>query len=323
MVSTRKLSSDEVNALIEGLDGGAAPSVDQSESADVRPFEFGSDDLSLLGDYYALRLINERFARHARQVFLPMLRILPRISPFPPEVKSFDEYTANMDNFMSLTINRIEELRGNLMVVIDPAFISVLTNSYYGGKIEAQKGGRSEFTATEERVLEVISDGLTETLALSWRDLMPVQLNLLSREINPQFASFVDGGDLVIVCSFVLQLPGLDAANFDVVYPLQTLKPIATQLRSRTTSDQSDDNEIWRANIEDAVLDIPLHVTARLSQPVVQLNKLLHLEVGDVFPIQINDGVEMIMDQKPFYEGQLGEVGGHAAVSLTKRLRSE
>ena len=41
--------------------------------AEVRPFVFGSDDLSLLGDYYALRLINERFARLARSIFYQCL----------------------------------------------------------------------------------------------------------------------------------------------------------------------------------------------------------------------------------------------------------
>ena len=44
----------------------------------------------------------------------------------------------------------------------------------------------------------------------SWRDLMPVTLTEVGREVNPQFAAFVDGSDLVIVCSFVVQLPDLD-----------------------------------------------------------------------------------------------------------------
>ena len=88
MVSSRKLSSEEVDALIEGLqsdESEGSSSSDVSEAANVRPYKFGSDELSLLGDYYALRLVNERFARQARSVFLPMLRILPRISSFPPK----------------------------------------------------------------------------------------------------------------------------------------------------------------------------------------------------------------------------------------------
>ncbi|MEC7266910.1 MAG: flagellar motor switch protein FliM, partial [Pseudomonadota bacterium] len=94
-MSSRKLSSDEVNALIEGLNSettSQTSAADRSDADNVRPFTLGSDDLTVLGDYYALRMINERFARNSRSIFLPMLRLQPRISSFPPEVKTFDEY---------------------------------------------------------------------------------------------------------------------------------------------------------------------------------------------------------------------------------------
>ena len=84
--NSRKLTSDEVNALMEGLSTGdiSGQSSGVGGDLDVAPFAFGTDDLSLMGDYYALRLINERFARFARSVFQPMLRLQPRISSFPP-----------------------------------------------------------------------------------------------------------------------------------------------------------------------------------------------------------------------------------------------
>ena len=66
MASTRKLSSDEVNALIDGLGAETNAPSGIMDGDEVRPFQFGSDDLSLLGDYHALRIINERFARLAR-----------------------------------------------------------------------------------------------------------------------------------------------------------------------------------------------------------------------------------------------------------------
>ena len=321
MASTRKLSSDEVNALIEGLgsESGAPSSIMDGE--DVRPFQFGSDDLSLLGDYHALRIINERFARLARSVFLPMLRIQPRISSFPPEVKTFDEYTAGIENFMSLNISRIEELRGNLLTVLTPSFISVLTNSYYGGKIAALPSKKTEFTATEERIIELVTDGLNETLQVAWRDLMPINVSHQNREINPQFASFVDGAELVIICSFVVQLPDTDAASFDIIYPLQTLKPIAAQLRSRLQADVSEDDHTWREKMERAVLNIPLNVAARLSSPTVSMYKLINMQVGDTFPIVIGEGVEISIETEDAFLGDLGEVGGNAAINLKSRLR--
>jgi flagellar motor switch protein FliM len=319
-MSSRKLTSEEVDALMEGLQASDYEvQADVADSSDVRAFQFGQDDLSLMGDYYALRLINERFARHARGVFLPMLRLQPRISPFPPEVKTFDEYCEGISNFMNLNISRMEELRGPMLLTLGPKFISTLTASFYGGSIYQPDHKRTEFTNTEERVIELVHEGLSECLSAAWTDLMPITLSHQGREVNPQFASFVDGSELVIICAFLIQLPNGESVNMDVVYPLQTLKPIATQLRSRMQSDTNDDVS-WRERMEHAILNIPLNVTAFLGKPVMSMGQLIRLQTGDVVPIQVNEGIELRVEDNPIFLADIGEVSGQAAVSLTKRI---
>ena len=319
-MSSRKLTSEEVDALMEGLQASDYEvQADVADSSDVRAFQFGQDDLSLMGDYYALRLINERFARHARSVFLPMLRLQPRISPFPPEVKTFDEYCEGIDNFMNLNISRMEELRGPMLLTLGPKFISTLTASFYGGSIYQSDQKRTEFTNTEERVIELVHEGLSECLSVAWTDLMPITLSHQGREVNPQFASFVDGSELVIICAFLIQLPNGESVNMDVVYPLQTLKPIATQLRSRMQSDTNDDVS-WRERMEHAILNVPLNVTAFLGKPVMSMGQLIRLQTGDVVPIQVNEGIELRVEDNPIFLADIGEVSGQAAVSLTKRI---
>ena len=319
-MSSRKLTSEEVDALMDGLQGSDYEvQADVADSSEVRSFQFGEDDLSLMGDYYALRLINERFARHARSVFLPMLRLQPRISPFPPEVKTFDEYCESIENFMNLNISRMEELRGPMLLTLGPKFISTLTASFYGGSIYQPDQKRTEFTSTEERVIELVYEGLSECLSAAWTDLMPVALTYQGREVNPQFASFVDGSELVIICAFLIQLPNGDSVNMDIVYPLQTLKPIASQLRSRMQSDTSDDVS-WRERMEHAILNIPLNVTALLGEPVMSMGQLIRLQSGDVVPIQVNEGIELRVENNPIFLADIGEVSGQAAISLTKRI---
>ena len=319
-MSSRKLTSEEVDALMDGLQGSDYEvQADVADSSEVRSFQFGEDDLSLMGDYYALRLINERFARQARSVFLPMLRLQPRISPFPPEVKTFDEYCEGIENFMNLNISRMEELRGPMLLTLGPKFISTLTASFYGGSIHQPDQKRTEFTSTEERVIELVYEGLSECLSAAWTDLMPVALTYQGREVNPQFASFVDGGELVIICAFLIQLPNGESVNMDVVYPLQTLKPIASQLRSRMQSDTSDDVS-WRERMEHVILNIPLNVTALLGEPVMSMGQLIRLQSGDVVPIQVNEGIELRVENNPIFLADIGEVSGQAAISLTKRI---
>ena len=326
MAATRKLTPEEVEALIEGLGAGSGSSSGllNGSDAEVRPFMFGSDDLSLLGDYHALRMINERFCRMARSVFLPFLRIQPRISSFPPEVKTFDLYVQESDTFVSLTTSRMEELRGSQLMVIQPSFISLLTDSYYGGTtVQALKRYQGEFTATEQRVIEIVTEGLIQSLQTAWRDLLTVTIGVQGREENIQFASFVDGSDTVIVCSFVVQLPRGEPAQFDVIYPLQTLKPIASQLRSRVQSDFVQDDMSWRQKLEQAILNIPLQLTAEIAQPTTSLRNLIHLQEGDVYPMQLHDGIRVKVEDRAIFEAQLGQVGAQSALNLTRRIRKE
>jgi len=322
MAGSRKLSDDEVEALLGGLEEDtASQSPEQFNPNEVREFAFGSEDLSLLGDYYALRLINEKLCRFTRSVFLPMLRVMPRISSFPPEVKTFDEYVENCDNFVSVTNSRIEELRGNCLLVVQAPFVSHLTNSYYGGsKIQSLFSNTGEFTATENRIIEIISEGMLDALANSWKDLITTTFEIQAREENIQLVSFVDGTDTVIVCSFVVQMPQHEPVNFDIVYPLQTLKPISSQLRSRVQNEYAHDDRTWKERLQNAVLSIPLVLSAELGRPKTSLGKLIKTKEGDVFPMASPEHVLVKVEGHSMYHAEVGKVGPNAAVSMTKRI---
>ena len=123
---------------------------------------------------------------------------------------------------------------------------------------------------TEEKIIEVVNNGISRVLENSWKDLTPITLKFQSREQNPQFAAFVESTDLVIVCSFVMQLPKIDSMSFDLVYPLQTLKPVSSLLRSRVQSDVIETNMNWKDRLENAVLEVPLKVNSKLAEPVVK-----------------------------------------------------
>ena len=319
--TSRKLSSEEVSALMEGLKSGEINSGDGlNNDIEVTSFTFGSDNLELMGDYYALRLINERFARMVRGIFLPMLRLQPKINPFPPEVKTYDEYSAGLENFMSLTTSRIEELKGSMLLVMDPSFISILTNCYYGGKLASFPLKKAEFTATEERIIEIVSDGIGRALENAWKDLMPISIKNVGREINPQFATLVESTDSVIICSFVIQLPNVDSASFDVIYPLQTLKPIASLLRSRVNSDVVEDDKTWRERLQNSILNVPLPVSAILSEPKVKVSQMVNFKKGDLLQLGPVEGVDFLVDKKILFKAEIGESNGQAAISLKNRI---
>ena len=317
MAKPTKLSSSEVAALVGGLIGAEpAGAAEVQGGQTVRPYNFGSDDLSSFGDYHGLRMINERFCRIARSAFLPLLRFQPRISSFPPELRSFDDYRNGQDNFISLTISQVEELRGSQLLVLPPSFVSILTNAYYGGGLGQGNGPRTEFTATEHRVIALITDRLNSALQMAWRDLTPISFTTSSREENMQFATFADADETVVNCSFMVQLPGQEPESFDILYPLQMLKPIASLLRSRIQSDQLTEDRVWRNRLEQAVFSVPLRISARLCEPQVPVQRLMALTDGDLVPIPSPGLVDVLVEGQPLFRARAGEQAGHAAIAI-------
>jgi len=180
-----------------------------------------------------------------------------------------------------------------------------------------------EFTATEQRVIEIVSEGLDDALTAAWKDLTSVTFSVTGREENIQFASFVDGGDTVIVCSFLVQLPKSEPATFDVIYPLQVLKPIASQLRSRLQSEAGDNDLTWKQKLEQAILNIPLTVTAELDRPKTTLGRMVTVKKDDVFKISVTDGVKIFVEGREMFLAEIGQSGQNVAVELTKRLKNK
>jgi flagellar motor switch protein FliM len=117
-----------------------------------------------------------------------------------------------------------------------------------------------------------------------------------------------------------MQLPKIDSLSFDVVYPLQTLKPVSSLLRSRVQSDVVESSLSWRDKLEKAVLEVPLKVSSHLAQPIVSMSKLLRMKKGDILNINVDELVDFFVDTQNYFKAEMGEIKGNACVKLTKRL---
>lgn len=317
MASTRKLSNEEVSALIEGLnDGTIDPSAKATNTIAYRPYVFGGEDAGLLGDLHTLRLINERFGRQLRNVLLPMLRFMPRISTLAPETRRFDEYVKTADQFVSFTTARADAIKGMILIKFPPKLISILVNSFFGGRGNCGVTHQAEFTPTEERILQVVIDGALKTLEESWKEVYPVSFDYLGTETNPAFTSFVEGQEAVIVSSFVVQLPYAEPSTIDILYPRQALKQIATILRSKIQRVGDGRDLKWEARLEEAILNVQLNFVPRIANPILTIGELLKLREDTVLDIQTFEQVPIYVEGEPLLQGIIGEQDGSLAVRI-------
>ena len=85
-------------------------------------------------------------------------------------------------------------------------------------------------------------------------------------------------------------------------------------------SDVINDDISWRERLEKSVLNIPLPVSAILSEPSVSLSNLVQFKEGDVMNLPPVDGVDFYINDKMLFKAEIGETNGQVAISLKNRL---
>jgi flagellar motor switch protein FliM len=317
MSDNPKLTQEEVAALIDGLNSGTLTSeTNKGDHVDYKPFVFGDEDTALLGDMHSLRLINDRFSRQFRNVLLPMLRLTPRITTQAPESMRYEDHTAKVEGFTSLTTAHADRLKDQILIHVQPRMISLLVNSFFGGKGDIDITRQSEFTPTEEKILENVINGIVTTLEESWREIFPLNFTVISSETNKAFSSFVEPQENVIVNEFVVHLPFAKSCTIYIVYPRQAMKQIAGILRSKIQRSGDRHDEKWEKALHEAVLNIPLKFVPRIAEPKINLGELMNIEEGMVVEIPAFEKVSIFVAGQPMFTASIGDRDGKYAVRI-------
>src|SRR3546814_8180458 len=96
----------------------------------------------------------------------------------------------------------------------------------------------SDLTPAEDRVIQALLERMFAALNAAWADVFDLQFSRISSESHPQFLSFLDPDDVVVVTRFLVTLPRGTSSPVDLVYPLQSLKPLLPLLRMRVITEQ-------------------------------------------------------------------------------------
>lgn len=312
------LSDAEVDALLASRPAGGALAPAKATRAHV----FGAAAPQLGGELGALGLLHERFARSLRRAFLPLLRYQPKVVLGRIESRAYDDYVAGQQGrLVCFNIVRAEPLRGNLLIAIPPALVSALVDGFFGGKARPAARGQSEFTPTEERVIQRLLEGMCAGLARAWEDIAPLRFAYVGTESNPQLAMFLETDDAVLLCPFTVELEGSDdQATIDILYPVQMLKPVLPALRSKVQAERTEGSADWRQRLADALLDVPVPLRAVLAEPSAALGQLVRLAPGDTLSIQVGNEVRLLAGRTVIGTGALGEAHSMSAVRLTHRV---
>ena len=324
-MSDQLLTAEELSALAEGINDGSIPvDTGYNTSMRVRKHDLASEDSSLGVNVASIDMINERFIRTFRLGLLEMLRSSPRVTPNRVQIARFGDYLKGLRAPLSVNMVRLNPLRGYSIVAIDPVVVFSSLDSFFGGfgRGVTQLPPTRLFTPTETRIINMILEVFFRSLKDAWSPIMDIEQEVVTSEINPQFAQIADENDLVVVSHFEVEAGPATQGFIDLVYPYASLKPVRDLLRSRVQTgdgNEESDNQ-WRNDLGTAVDNAPVELRVLLGEISSSLGAVEAMQPGDVLFFKKPELARMVINDVPAFDVQVGNLGSQTAVQIARSV---
>ncbi len=323
MAANDVLSQDEIDALLTGVESGSVKTKDDLTAHDgvARPLDIASQDRIVRGRLPTLEMVNDRFARLLRISLFNLRRRSPEISPGEVKMFKFSEYVHSLFVPTSLNIMRVRPLRGTALLIFDPKLVFSVVNSFFGGatRFRAKIEGR-EFTATEQRIINMLLERVFLDLKEAWKPVLSLNFEFVTSEVNPQFANIVSPSEVVVVSTFRIEIEG-DGGEVHVAMPYSMVEPIRELLNTGLQSDRDQVDERWLVALREEVKEAVVEVSSTLTETEISLRELMNLKAGDVIPIEFPNHVVLKAENLPAFRGNYGVSRGNRAIKVTGAIK--
>lgn len=315
MAQDELVSQAELSALLD-----AAPSATRSGARGVEPYDLTCRVPALDGaDLPALTRITEYFCEGMTRSLTRYLGRDTMVSMRGSQVREFRDFVHALPERASVRGLDIAPLAGSGVLVLEPALLFTVVESFFGGGRASPPPSSRELTPTERRMLGNLLDLLLPELQAAWAPVLPLSPAVAANDVDPLLVSLVDPAEMVLLQSYEVALLG-GGGDFHLALPMSALQGVWPALRAGTPAPASDDGA-WRAALQARVLDSSLSLTAVVARRQSTLRQVLALQAGDVLTFERADGARLEVAGKPLFEGEFGVINGNNAVSVTGAVR--
>jgi flagellar motor switch protein FliM len=316
------LSQDEVDALLAGVNGESDATQTLAPAEDsMRPYDLSSPERVVRRRMQTLELINERFARHMRQVLLNFMRRSADITVGSIRIQKYSDFERNLPVPSNLNMVQMKPLRGTALFAYDPNLVFLVIDSLFGGdgRYHTRVEGR-DFTTTEQRIIRRLLDLTLESYGKSWDPVFPIDFEYVRSEMHTKFASITGDNEVVVVTSFHIEF-GATGGDLNICLPYSMIEPIRDLLTRplQEAALESVDSR-WTQRLSRQVRSADVTLSAEFAQIPSSIRQLIKLKPGDILPIDIPTTVFAAVDSVPLMECTYGVSNGQHALRVQTLL---
>lgn len=312
------LSAEEKDALINGVKSGSVNVGDtERPRGEIHVVDFSSQERIVRGEMPVLERIHERLTK---SLTASIYNIMGRdVDIQMDEIKTLKYkdfiYTVNIPT--SINICRFHPLRGKSLFLFDSKLVYSLVDHYFGGKGQDDAEVKErEFTNTEIRIKDILLNKAVIDFEQAWERTLPLKVERLGTETNPQMLNIYSQEELIIVTSYTITFNEKSHGKMMILTPYTMLEPIRDLLDIGAARSDDDVDPNWVRSIREQILEVPLELSSILASTTLSLGKVSSLKPGDIIPIEIPESVTLEIEGIPSYITKYGKSKDKCALKI-------
>lgn len=343
------LTQDEIDALLESVDQPAEeetqeevsaepakPAKKKGKSAAVEPAEesvrthssedgiktlkFTGQERIVKGQLPVLDKIHDRAMRLFAADIYQLTAKDFEIKQDPLLIVKHREFMESLHNPSLMSIYKFKPLRGKSIILFDSTFVYDLVDYYFGGSTQfyAQKD-KTDYTATELRVMEVVIKKLINNLIHAWEPIIQLDVMKVNEETNPQLVNIAEPEETLLVARFSLDF-GKETGSFYFILPYSMLEPIKQQLELGASRPDDEIDPNWIKSLKEELMDVELTISSSMGETISSLGQVMSWQAGDFVPLEMKEIVTLDIEGTPSFTATLGSANDKRALKIIKNI---
>ncbi|WP_430415557.1 FliM/FliN family flagellar motor switch protein [Parasphingorhabdus sp.] len=228
----------------------------------------------------------------------------------------FDDWLSDQEAASVYLEFQLGVLETPLWVRISRTFVTAAMDCFFGGEFDGQIEADGELKKSEIAMIDRLAAAMENGLTEAWSALgeMTIRYSGHFSDKDDVESNLADGSVLIAATS--AELSGHKIAAIDIVQTLDGLIAIEPQLNRSEHRATNEIDPVWRDALTNSAEQIYLPVRSVLGRPTMQLSELSRLAVGDILPVAGTDNVPLIVGDRVFAHGIVGEQNGGVAFKI-------
>lgn len=318
-MSEEFLSQEEIDAL---LGGGESEEKEEKETSvtSAKPFDFSEVEHIKKGGLPGLDMIFERWIKAFREDVRKIVHDIGMVSKDNMYITRFNPFMMKIPLPASFSIFSMKPLKENALLIIDSRLVFTVISVLFGGPAKPFKVEGREFTKLEMKIVQDFVDTILKNFEKVWESLYPVDIELISIELNPSLAKIVSPNEKIIVVECSLDIGGYEAPFF-FVFPQGMFMPIKDIVYSQSPLTE---DPVWKENLINKVLNLKLILTLELIKKTFKVRDILSWDIGTEIKLDVtkDDELPLYVEDKKKFMAKLGKVDKKYAAMITKFIEN-